>query len=602
MRTQRNYGLGAVFDVALRNWDTLFIFEIVYRLFGFIVWLPLQRYLLSLLPALVGETYLGQDNFALVFRYPAAIILLVSVLMMTGLFIFYEIITLFIYCEKGWKRERVKIIVLLKETAGKAAGLFVPKRLPVFLLLPAVMFSAFSFISGYMGGISVPEFILEYIFQDKLLLPLFIGGTIFLHFVLFRYLFCLPEFLLEGGSFGKAWRQSLALLKKNRFSPLWKTIFYFLIFSLSAFVAAAGGILLLAAGIRGAAGIEAGRGVFRLYFTSLRGVWSIVIGALASVFLCACIVVLYHRAGGSLRPEKTKRRWNIGRSLLRAASSFGILVILIFFSESEIGGNIPGWGSNQIQVIAHRAGAAFAPENTEAALKCAIQDQASVAEIDVQQLKDGTLVVMHDTNFKRTTGKNLDVWDADYAVIRDLDAGGHISADYRGEPVPTLESMLLAAKGHIRLMIELKSTGREQGLEEQTLSLINKYGMQDQCMIASMDMEILKRVKSLEPDMQTVYISVLLLTQGQALKEIDAYSVETTSLSAELVYQAHLQGKQVYAWTAYSERSINKILRCHTDGLVTDNVLLAQYYIEEKQADLFLREFTNWFFGPLSGE
>lgn len=77
MRTQRNYGLGAVFDVALRNWDTLFIFEIVYRLFGFIVWLPLQRYLLSLLPALVGETYLGQDNFALVFRYPAAIILLV---------------------------------------------------------------------------------------------------------------------------------------------------------------------------------------------------------------------------------------------------------------------------------------------------------------------------------------------------------------------------------------------------------------------------------------------------------------------------------------------------------------------------------------------
>lgn len=151
-------------------------------------------------------------------------------------------------------------------------------------------------------------------------------------------------------------------------------------------------------------------------------------------------------------------------------------------------------------------------------------------------------------------------------------------------------------------MIELKSTGREQGLEEQTLSLINKYGMQDQCMIASMDMEILKRVKSLEPDMQTVYISVLLLTQGQALKEIDAYSVETTSLSAELVYQAHLQGKQVYAWTANSERSINKILRCHTDGLVTDNVLLAQYYIEEKQADLFLREFTNWFFGPLSGE
>ena len=154
MRSHREYGIKVVFGAALRNWDTLLIFEILYRSFGFLVWFPVQRYLLSLLPALVGERYLGQDNLVLVFRHPGALAVLAGVLLMTGLFIFFEIITLFLYCEKGWERERVTARALVKEAGGKAAGLFVPRRLSVFLLLPALMFSAFSFISGYLEAVS----------------------------------------------------------------------------------------------------------------------------------------------------------------------------------------------------------------------------------------------------------------------------------------------------------------------------------------------------------------------------------------------------------------------------------------------------------------
>ena len=56
-------------------------------------------------------------------------------------------------------------------------------------------------------------------------------------------------------------------------------------------------------------------------------------------------------------------------------------------------------------VVAHRAGAKVAPENTLAALEQAIRDGAPIAEIDVQQLSDGTLIVMHDSYFKRTAGE-----------------------------------------------------------------------------------------------------------------------------------------------------------------------------------------------------
>ena len=58
-------------------------------------------------------------------------------------------------------------------------------------------------------------------------------------------------------------------------------------------------------------------------------------------------------------------------------------------------------------VVAHRAGAKVAPENTLAALEQAIRDGAPIAEIDVQQLSDGTLIVMHDSNFKRTAGEDV---------------------------------------------------------------------------------------------------------------------------------------------------------------------------------------------------
>ena len=71
-----------------------------------------------------------------------------------------------------------------------------------------------------------------------------------------------------------------------------------------------------------------------------------------------------------------------------------------------------------ITVVAHRAGATYAPENTIAALEQAIMDGAPIAEVDIQQLKDGTLIVMHDSNFERTAGVDKNVWDVDYPEMR----------------------------------------------------------------------------------------------------------------------------------------------------------------------------------------
>ena len=59
-------------------------------------------------------------------------------------------------------------------------------------------------------------------------------------------------------------------------------------------------------------------------------------------------------------------------------------------------------------LVSHRAGAAYAAENTVEALERTIADGASIAEIDVQQLADGSAQLKDGTSQLRDGGQDLD--------------------------------------------------------------------------------------------------------------------------------------------------------------------------------------------------
>ena len=85
-----------------------------------------------------------------------------------------------------------------------------------------------------------------------------------------------------------------------------------------------------------------------------------------------------------------------------------VMLLCLYFLTYGVLPQVQAAGKDApVIVVAHRAGAKVAPENTVAALEQAIRDGAPIAEIDVQQLSDGTLIVMHDSNFKRTTGEDI---------------------------------------------------------------------------------------------------------------------------------------------------------------------------------------------------
>ena len=231
-----------------------------------------------------------------------------------------------------------------------------------------------------------------------------------------------------------------------------------------------------------------------------------------------------------------------------------------------------------VVVVAHRAGASRAPENTIAALELAILDGAPIAEVDIQQLKDGTLIVMHDSNFKRTTGVDRNVWDVDYQEMRMYEAGAYFAGDFEGERIPTLEELLQCAKGRICLMLELKYTGQEMELEESVLKLLQQYQMEYDCIIGSMNSGILERMKELDPELETVLITHNLTEEQYVLDYADSYSIEAKNLSAEMVERLHAQDKPVYAWTVNDKYTMQRAVNCGVDGIVTDDVRAIQKY------------------------
>ncbi len=92
------------------------------------------------------------------------------------------------------------------------------------------------------------------------------------------------------------------------------------------------------------------------------------------------------------------------------------------------------------------------PENSLLAFEKAIEKGYSI-ELDLNMLKDGTIVVVHDFNLKRLTGLNKKVNELNYEDIKDLRL--HNTA----EKIPTLKEVLNLVNGRVPLLIELKPFG-----------------------------------------------------------------------------------------------------------------------------------------------
>lgn len=558
---------------SFKNWPTLLLFEILYKSVGFILFTELAYYVQMGVLRVLDVPYISQENIQLVFRNPLTIAMAVGACLIIAFYLYLEIITLMVYCEAGWDRGYISLPALCKKSFKASLNVFTLRNLPFTLvLLPVIGLSNIPLAYGLAARLNIPEFIIDYIKSSHPLFILFILLTLCINIFLLFSLFSIPNVIFARNHYVQSFQESIRLLKGKILKTalaLFVNIALFVLLILGIFAVIILAIWLLS---------KDSATLFQLYYIKWVAMAINVFNILMSLSVCATAITLYHSYRED-QPAPAPHPKSKKAFLYRLGLFMASLLLLAFYSETEVGAKFAYPANQDTAIVAHRAGATFAPENTLAALSHSIAADADMAEIDIQQTRDGVLIIMHDSDFQRTTGYSQKVWDTDYATVRKLDAGSAFSARFAGEHIPTLHDMLARAKNKIQLMIEIKITGHERDIVAQTVAEIQNAQMEGQCMIASMRLDVLEAAKALDPRIKTVYITTFLISDLYDLGFVDGFSVESSFLDASIIENAHAYGKEIYVWTINSDNAIRKYLASGVDGIITDNPDLARYYL-----------------------
>jgi glycerophosphoryl diester phosphodiesterase len=234
-----------------------------------------------------------------------------------------------------------------------------------------------------------------------------------------------------------------------------------------------------------------------------------------------------------------------------------------------------------VLVIAHRGSSSSAPENTLAAFRLAVDQRADFIEFDVQESADGEVIVVHDSDLMKVGGSPLKVWEANAAQLRAVDIGSRTAPRFSSERVPTLAETLAVSKGGSRVIVELKSYGHDQRLEERVVEIVEAAGMVNDSIFMSLDHDMVRKIKQLRPSWRAGVLVAKAIGDLTSLGA-DFLAVEIRVATRAFVRQAHRAGQDVYVWTVNDPAWMLRAMSNGVDGLITDKPDLARLVVERR--------------------
>ena len=276
----------------------------------------------------------------------------------------------------------------------------------------------------------------------------------------------------------------------------------------------------------------------------------------------------------------------MGRRRERLAITLGLLLAtvagatLLLVVQPEV-------ARARVQILAHRGSSAYAPENTLAAFRLAVEQRADWLELDVQQTRDGQLVAFHDLRVERTTDGRGALRDLTLADLRTLDAGKWFGPEFAGERVPTFDEVLsLAREAGIRLFPEVKDPRFYPGIEERVVAAIRAHGYEDRTIVQSFDGESLERLRKQDSRLRLAALytdSNPLRGEPPAGALVVGPQWELVAGDRALVREAHVAGRQVVAWTVDAPSAARQMLDARVDGIMTNRPDMVRALLEERQ-------------------
>ena len=233
---------------------------------------------------------------------------------------------------------------------------------------------------------------------------------------------------------------------------------------------------------------------------------------------------------------------------------------------------------NRPWVIAHRGASAHAPENTLAAFELARRQGADGFEFDVWSCKTGEVVVTHDEETRRLTGRPGHLKNLSLKELRRLDYGRYKGAQFRGERIPTLNEVLDLGRHLPILNIEIKGRGMQSsGVELSVLESILKFRLLRRVVVSSFNPAILFRMQRLNPAVQLGLLvyekSPLALRRAWSARFLKLFSLHPSFglLDAKLVKRQQDKGHRIITWTINNLEQFRACMALGLDGMITDD-------------------------------
>ena len=229
--------------------------------------------------------------------------------------------------------------------------------------------------------------------------------------------------------------------------------------------------------------------------------------------------------------------------------------------------------------IAHRGAGKLAPENTLAAFQLGAQYGYRMFECDAKLSRDGVVYLMHDAELERTTNGVGNAGSLDWSDLSQLDAGSWHSATYRGESLPTLESLAQFCISHgYFLNIEIKPIPGTEAITGSTVAdgaMRLWQGESIPPLLTSFKTESLVAAKQTAPSLPR---GLLLDNLWEGWLDV-ATDLECVAIvcnyklwNKALVETVHAQKMRCLSYTVNGQDIANSLIALGTDGIITDSV------------------------------
>lgn len=572
------------FSLLIDSSRQVWIFEFAYKLVAFAVLFPIVLLAINSLMKIAGISYLTNEYIQRVITHPIVIIEIFIAICAFVFYCTYEMTYLSVCFETKRTSCNASIVDIFYNSYKVFRRVFKPKH---------IVLSIFYFISILASNVTV-LFNILYSETNTNLIKMYvlrnhwyIKAAVILVFVI-MYAVVIPGIysmnicMMEGLRFREAYKKSARMVKKHPVGTISALVVY------NLFILAIIGITYVLISVFLVAGVKLlnmaylGNAIFLSALRTERFIIKCILVCVAIPLSFSAITHMYYRYTDidditfefiDIQEGPARRRRIAYAVIMVAALVADACYLLISFNNNPFE-NVAIF--HETKVMAHRGASTEAPENTMAAFQKAIDDMADYIELDVQLTNNGEVIVMHDSNAYRTTGVDANIVNMTYKEVKTLDAGSWFSDEYVGENVPSLKEVLELTQGKIKLNIELKPADNGTALAKNTVRIIEKYNMVNDCVITSFSESALKAVKTYNQEIKVGYILSAAYGDFYDMKNVDFFSVNAAFLSKRTIDAIHNSGKRVYAWTVNNKESIKNLTNKGVDGIITDNPVLAR--------------------------